>query len=154
MMLRAAARSRQQQLSADFRPVPDSLRLRGDVVKIKQIMHHLISNAIKFTPDGGRIDVSGDLVDGADFGLQGRALRVSVRDTGKGLTADELACVFGLFYQSESPLTRTQGGTGLGLPIAKEFIRLHGGRIWAESAGPGRGCVFTFVIPTQSCEPS
>ena len=151
LLLQAAARNRKQKLTTDFHSVPDRLRIRADLVKIKQIMHHLISNAIKFTQEGGQIEVSGRIVEGSEFGLPGRCLRVEVKDNGRGLEPEEKARVFDLFYQADSTLARAHGGTGLGLPIVKEFIKLHGGRTWVESGGPGRGCVFTFVIPAEPC---
>lgn len=154
LLLQAAARNRKQKLTADFHSVPDRLRIKADLVKIKQIVHHLISNAIKFTQEGGQIELKGGLADGREFGITGQCLRVSVKDNGRGLEPEEMARVFDLFYQTDSTLARAHGGTGLGLAIVQEFIRLHKGRIWTESGGPGRGSIFTFVIPAEPCEPA
>ncbi len=110
-----------------------------DDVKLKQIMFNLLSNAARFTPDGGAIQV--------DVGKVEEGLSVSVSDTGIGLSAKDIERVFGVFEQVDSSYERHQKGTGLGLALVQRLVELHGGRVWAESDGPGQGSIFTFVIP-------
>jgi signal transduction histidine kinase len=108
-----------------------------DSEKIKQVLRNLLNNAIKFSPQGGIIDVQIHDVDGF--------VRVSVLDQGPGVPPDELEAVFDKFVQSSKTKTGA-GGTGLGLAICREIITAHKGRIWAENR-PGGGAVFSFEIP-------
>jgi signal transduction histidine kinase len=112
--------------------------VQADWSKITIVMNNLLTNAIKFTPDGGRIRVTAESHDGEAW--------VSVVNSGMGIPAADLERIFERFYQAEDHLTRSQGGMGLGLPIAKAIVELHGGRIWAESV-PGKGSRFTFALP-------
>lgn len=112
--------------------------VRADLEKISIVLNNLLNNAIKFTPAGGRIQVA--------VRLQTGIVAVSIADTGIGIPQNELERIFNQFYQVESPLTRREGGMGLGLSIARGIVELHGGRIWAESV-PGRGSRFTFTLP-------
>jgi two-component system phosphate regulon sensor histidine kinase PhoR len=114
----------------------DLPQVRVDSGRIEQVLINLIHNAVKFTPEGGEIVVSAGLLDGM--------LRVSVRDTGVGITADELPRVFERFYKSDA--ARRSAGSGLGLAIAKHIVQAHGGTIWAAST-PGHGATFSFTIP-------
>jgi PAS domain S-box-containing protein len=111
----------------------------ADELKLKQIMFNLLSNAVKFTPDGGSIHV--------EACKQEDRFVVSVSDTGIGLARDDCDRVFGSFERADSPYVRQQQGTGLGLPLTRGLVELHGGRIWVESEGEGKGCLFTFEIP-------
>jgi len=131
----ALARSLEIDISMPIAP----LSVRADREKIDIVLNNLLNNAIKFTPPGGRIQVT--------MRPQTGAVAVSVIDTGIGIPADELAHIFERFHQVASHLTRCEGGMGLGLPIAQGIIELHGGRIWAESV-KGRGSRFTFTLPT------
>ncbi len=108
-----------------------------DSEKIKQVLRNLLNNAIKFSPQGGIIDVQIHNVDGF--------VRVSVLDQGPGVPHDELEAVFDKFVQSSKTKTGA-GGTGLGLAICREIVAAHKGRIWAENR-PGGGAVFSFEIP-------
>ncbi len=108
-----------------------------DVEKIKQVLRNLLDNAIKFSPEGGTIDVAVCRV--------ASSVRVSVCDQGPGIPQDELEAVFDKFVQSSKTKTGA-GGTGLGLAICHEIIAAHKGRIWAESRPEG-GAVFSFEIP-------
>jgi two-component system, OmpR family, phosphate regulon sensor histidine kinase PhoR len=119
---------------ADLPPV------HADAEKIGQVLINLLHNAIKFTPSGGRVDVSATPEDGR--------VRFSVRDTGAGLAQEELERVFERFYKGER--SRAGGGTGLGLAIAKHIVQAHGGAIAAESDGPGRGATFGFTLPVAA----
>jgi len=111
-----------------------------DIDKIKQVLRNLLDNAIKFSPEGGTIDVAVCRV--------ASSVRVSVRDQGPGIPQDELETVFDKFIQSSKTKTGA-GGTGLGLAICHEIVAAHKGRIWAEN-GPEGGTVFSFEIPLST----
>jgi two-component system phosphate regulon sensor histidine kinase PhoR len=110
-----------------------------DEGRIEQVLVNLIHNAIKFTPPGGRIDVTAK--------VDGDMLVVSVSDSGVGISADDLPRVFERFYKADR--ARAGGGTGLGLAIAKHVVEAHGGQIWVESA-EGKGSTFSFTLPLAS----
>jgi len=105
--------------------------------QLQQLVIILVHNAIKFTPPGGQIVV--------DVDQPASEVLVRVRDTGEGIPAEELERLFERFYKADK--SRASGGTGLGLAIAKHLVQLHGGRIWAESPGPGHGSTFTVALP-------
>jgi signal transduction histidine kinase len=107
----------------------------ADQRKVKQIVLNLVANAVKFTPDGGRVDVSARQVDDA--------VEVSVRDNGIGIAPDDQARIFEEFARARST---AHEGTGLGLTLTQKFVALHGGRISLESA-LGEGSSFTFTLP-------
>ncbi len=117
--------------------------INADPVRFKQIMYNLLSNAIKFTPDGGRVDVEAMSVN--------EMIQVSVKDTGIGIAEEDKKKVFEEFVQIDSSYSRQYAGTGLGLPLTKKLIELHGGKIWLESE-PQKGSTFTFILPLQSKE--
>ncbi len=110
-----------------------------------QVVTNLVSNAVKYSPRGGPIEISTAARDGV--------VGVAVRDSGVGIPADQLERVFEPYTRLEHEATRTVGGTGLGLPIVREILRLHGGRVWVESA-PGQGSTFHFTVPLASAEPA
>jgi len=112
--------------------------LAGDQDRLTQVMANLLSNAVKYSPKGGEIVVSSR--------REGNTVRVSVRDSGVGIPAHALDRVFERYARLEEESTRNVSGTGLGLPIVKEIIRLHGGRVWVESE-PGHGSTFYFTLP-------
>ncbi len=112
----------------------------ADERKFKQILLNLLTNAVKFTPDGGRVEVSARR-DADD-------IVVAVHDTGIGIAAEDQAAVFEEFRQVGRHYTNKQEGTGLGLALTRKFVELHGGRIWLESE-PGKGSTFTFTIPIK-----
>ena len=115
-----------------------------DARKIKQVIFHLLSNAVKFTPQGGEITLS------ADLAHEDQELRVTVADNGAGFTPQEGKELFQAFYQADSTLSRQYEGTGLGLALCRRLVELHGGRIWAASQGRNQGSAFTFAIPLQA----
>jgi PAS domain S-box-containing protein len=117
-------------------------QLLGDPKRLRQVLTNLISNASKFT-EKGDIVVSVSL---ASVPPEPLKLRFSVRDTGLGMTAAQLACLFQPFVQTDASISRKFGGTGLGLSISRELVELMGGRIWAQSE-PGRGSTFSFELP-------
>jgi signal transduction histidine kinase len=125
--------------------VPPGLPLvLGDRDKIRQVLLNLLGNAVKFTPEGGRIEVSADLASLVPDGP--RAVRVSVRDSGIGVPAEHQKRVFDPFFQVDNSSTREYGGTGLGLSIVKRLVEAHGGVVWVESEA-GKGATFSFTIP-------
>jgi signal transduction histidine kinase len=120
--------------------VSDDIPLaRGDAGRITQCLMNLVGNAVKFTQQG-RIEVAVDCRDGV--------LHYRVIDTGTGIPADRLETVFAEFRQADATIAGQFGGTGLGLSITKQFVELHGGRIWAES-DLGKGSTFSFTIPLR-----
>ena len=112
--------------------------VRGDPGRLQQIIWNLVSNAIKFTPSGGRVEVR--------LTPEGSAVEISVRDTGKGITAEQLPHVFSRFGAAHAS-TQSHGGMGLGLSIVRHLVELHGGTVRAESPGPGQGATFTVTLP-------
>jgi CheY-like chemotaxis protein len=119
--------------------------VRGDDLRLAQVLTNLMGNAIKFTPEKGRITLSASL-DGEEEGLC--TLRFQVEDTGIGITEEQKLKLFNAFQQAESGTTRKYGGTGLGLAISKGIVEMMGGKIWADSK-PGQGSVFGFTIRAQ-----
>ena len=111
----------------------------GDPARLQQVMWNLLSNAIKFTPKRGRVQVLLERVNSH--------LEVTVSDTGIGIPPDFLPYVFDRFSQKDTSTARRYGGLGLGLAIAKQLIELHGGRLYAKSAGEGRGASFIINLP-------
>jgi len=120
----------------------------GDSDRFIQVLTNLISNAAKFTPEGGRISVKVRTVEKSESNGSGGMVRVDVSDTGIGISKSNLEVVFEKFAQVGDTLTAKPQGTGLGLPICKEIVEHYGGRIWVESE-VGRGSTFSFVIPTS-----
>ena len=116
----------------------------GDSARLQQIVGNFISNAIKFTPEYGRIDVALRAADGF--------ARIEVTDTGKGIDPDFLPHLFERFRQEDASAARQHGGMGLGLALVKQLTELHGGRVHASSPGPGRGATFTVELPLVASE--
>ena len=137
---RSLLRGRNLYLRTD---IPDSLPfVYADPTRIRQVLLNLLNNAARFTEEGG-------------ITVKARALpqdvEISVEDTGIGMPSEQLQNVFTEFYQVDSSLRRRYGGTGLGLSICKQFVTLHGGRIWAESnLGQGSRFVFTLPLPSKT----
>ena len=114
-------------------------RAVGDRLRLRQVVYNLLENAVNFTPAGGRVDVT--LEDDT------AALQIQVRDTGVGFAPDFVPKLFSRFQSRGRGSTRLGGGLGLGLALAKELVELHGGRITADSPGPGLGAAFTVTLP-------
>ena len=117
----------------------DTVWLEADPTRVAQVISNLLTNAAKYTPEGGHIEVAA-LQDGRD-------VIVRVTDTGVGIPCDMLSEVFEMFTQVNGTLERSQGGLGIGLAIAKRLVELHGGTITAESPGKGAGSTFTVRLP-------
>lgn len=133
--LRAEADRKQQTITLHADDVPPTL---GHGRRLEQVAVNLISNAVKYTPAGGHIDVIVREEDGF--------LALQVRDTGIGIAVDDQRRIFDKFYRVESDQTEQIGGSGLGLTIVKAIVERHAGRVWVESQ-PGRGSTFTVLLP-------
>ena len=132
--------------------IPESLpAIYGDQEKIEQILTNLIGNAIKFTPDGGKILISVKPPSHDQPGGYGNMVAISVKDTGIGIPAEHLNAIFEKFHQVESSLHRSVSGTGLGLAITKGLVEAHQGKILVESE-LGKGSTFTFTLPVSQGE--
>ncbi len=118
-------------------PIGDSLLVNADSRRVLQVLGNLLSNALKFTPEGGTINCAAQ--------RDGEFVRFSVIDTGPGIPADELPMLFDRFYQTRGNEQKRKG-LGLGLSICKGLVAAHGGRIWVESL-PGVGAAFNFTLP-------
>lgn len=110
-----------------------------DAMRMRQVLHNLLSNALRHTPRGGAISVSAV--------AEGPSLVIAVRDTGDGLEPEQLGAVFDRFYRTDKSRSRDTGGTGLGLAIVSALVAAHGGTVVANSAGHGTGCTFTIRLP-------
>jgi len=115
------------------------LRVDADAARLQQIFTNLLSNGVKFTPAGGRVDV--------EVRRRGNDVVVTVRDTGRGIPAEFLPYVFDRFRQADGGITRTKGGLGLGLAIVRHLVELHGGTVAVESAGENQGASFSVTFP-------
>lgn len=113
--------------------------VQADAVKLRRVITNLLGNAVKFTPQKGGVKITGEEVSGQ--------VLIRVVDSGLGIAKENLEKVFEKFYQVDNTYTRTAGGLGLGLTIAREIIEAHGGKMWAESDGLGKGSRFCFTLP-------
>jgi signal transduction histidine kinase len=167
-MVREKALAHGIRLSVEADGIPEIIS--ADERKLKQIFYNLLSNAVKFTPEGGEIRMTANTI--SDFGLRTSDLEkdgggpadnsasrnpqpgivVSVADTGIGLRPEDLERIFKPFEQADNSASRRYQGTGLGLSLTRRLAELHAGRIWAESAGEGKGSVFHFVLPLPPLE--
>jgi signal transduction histidine kinase/CheY-like chemotaxis protein len=132
--------------------------IRGDPDRMRQVLVNVLGNAIKFTPQGGQVEISGQCLTageqppppGPELATTSDWLLVSVTDTGMGIAAEELDRVFEKFYQIEGTADRSSESSGLGLSIAQGIVEAHGGLIWAQSAGENQGSTFTFALPVPA----
>jgi two-component system cell cycle sensor histidine kinase PleC len=142
-LVRAKADEAGLSLRAALPPLPD---VEADYRALKQIMLNLLSNAVKFTPRGGQVTVEAE--------RRGDGLRVSVADTGIGISEEDLQRLARPFEQAESQLVKTQQGSGLGLALTKSLVELHGGRLELSSQ-PGVGTRVSFTLPlSAAAEPT
>jgi len=117
---------------------PEEITITADARRVRQVAFNLLSNAVKFTPADGRVDVSAHLDDGR--------VEIAVADTGPGIAAEDVDTIFEEFEQASDG--KQEEGTGLGLPLSRKLVELHGGRLWVESE-PGRGSTFRFTLPVR-----
>ena len=135
--VRLAAEAKGVSLTFTCSAVPDLVG--GDVLRLQQVVANLVSNAVKFTPAGGQVDVR--------LSSAGSEAEIQVADTGQGIAPEFLPHIFERFTQADMSTTRRLGGVGLGLSIVKALVELHGGTVRADSPGLGRGATFTVRIP-------
>ena len=117
----------------------------ADSGRMQQVLWNLVSNAVKFTPSGGLVEVA--------LWREGEQMAIRVRDNGPGIHADFLPHVFDRFRQADTSTTRQHGGLGLGLSIVRQLVELHGGTVAVDSAGEGQGASFTVRLPLQPALP-
>jgi two-component system CheB/CheR fusion protein len=123
-------------LAADL---PD---IEADELKVKEIIYNLLSNAVKFTPEGGKIGIRAKLA--------GEAVEVEVWDTGVGIARENMEKIFEGFFRVDTPYSRVTEGTGLGLPLSKKMVELHGGKFFVKSKGLNQGTLVRFILPIKS----
>jgi signal transduction histidine kinase len=133
-----AERAKQAGIELGLKTEPEEITITADERRVRQIVFNLVSNAVKFTPSEGRVDISAH--------LENDHVEVAVADTGPGISAAELETIFEEFEQTAEG--KQVEGTGLGLPLSRKLVELHGGRLWAESE-PGRGSTFLFTLPVK-----
>ncbi|HJX89380.1 MAG TPA: ATP-binding protein [Pyrinomonadaceae bacterium] len=135
--LRPTADAKGIGLRMEFAPV--SCLVRGDANRLRQVIWNLLSNAIKFTPKRGHVTITLDCIESL--------ARLTVRDTGEGISAEFLPYVFDRFRQAEGSISRKQGGLGLGLAVVRHLVELHGGNVSANSEGLDKGSTFQVELP-------
>jgi signal transduction histidine kinase len=138
--LRVVAQEKDVHLEPDV--INPSLTVWADPDKVTQVLMNLIGNAVKFSPADARVDVTA-WQNGHGW------VWVSVRDRGPGIAREELDKIFEEFYQVRKPGEQKTVGAGLGLPISKKLVELHGGSMWVESE-PGKGSTFSFTLPAAA----
>ena len=151
-VINEVTQSMHQQSSDDERPVtfeiniPDELpSVYGDIERVRQIFSNLVDNAYKYSPENSKITIN--------LSVSDDTIQTDIFDEGIGIFPDEHELVFNRFYRGENHLVMATAGTGLGLPIVKELVEMHNGRIWVTSSGvPGEGSVFSFVLPIYNPE--
>jgi PAS domain S-box-containing protein len=135
--IRPAAETKSIRLQTTLDPAAGPIS--GDADRLQQIVWNLLTNAVKFTPKGGKIQVKVQRVDSH--------VEIVVSDSGVGISKDFLPYVFDRFRQADASITRTQGGLGLGLSIVHQLVDLHGGSVSVHSDGEGKGATFTIILP-------
>ena len=140
-LLIVAESARAQQVEIDMREPDDPLPASVDAVRIEQIVTNILTNAIKYTPEGGRVNV--------DLGRDDGHATIRVRDNGVGIDPRRIAVIFELFAQAENAIGRAQGGMGVGLALVRNLVELHGGSVEAKSDGIGKGSEFVVRLPLE-----
>ena len=132
--------ARHHRLTVDM---PDSgLSVQGDATRLAQVLQNLLTNAAKYTPEGGLIEIK--------VWQEGSQLYTSVRDNGTGLSAQALTQIFELFSQGDAQTAARESGLGIGLTLARSLVEMHGGTLTAASAGLGSGATFSFFLPNAA----
>ena len=138
---RLAPQTESKRISLDLDLSPDLPPVLADEDRAIQILTNLTGNALQYTPEGGRVDISAKRLN--------NEIQISIHDTGVGIPAEHISRIFDRFYRVDKSRSRASGGgSGIGLTIARALVEAHGGRIWAESAGNRQGSTFTFTLPT------
>lgn len=138
---------RSRGITLDVSVAPPDLHLRADAHRLEQALQNIAANAIRHTPEGGRIELRADTE-----GVSDGRVRVTVRDTGPGIPEEYLPHVFDRFYKGDPSRTSRQSGSGLGLSIVRAIVQRHGGSVTAANAGGG-GAVFEMVLPAAPADP-
>jgi len=133
-------RSGQKNITLDLQIAPHLPIINVDPGRLMQVLNNLVDNALRYTPEGGRVLLFAQMV--------GEKLEMRVQDSGSGVAADELERIFDRFYRSDPSRQRDEGGSGLGLAIARAIVEKHAGRIWAESK-PGEGTTIVIQLPVE-----
>ena len=152
--------AKEKNLTISYKPLTESVEVYADSNRIEQVLTNLVSNAIKFTPEAGNIEITSKIINARELqydqsfeedikNLQGNYLQVCVEDHGIGIERKDLNHVFDKFAQIENSLSRQVGGSGLGLPIARQLMESHNGAIWCDSE-INKGSKFYFVIPVAN----
>jgi two-component system sensor histidine kinase BaeS len=118
----------------------EGLYVRVDTDRLGEVLANLLANALRHTPTGGTVTLTAERV--------GDDVVLTVEDTGDGLAAEDLERVFERFYRADSSRSRDQGGSGIGLAIARSLVEAHEGRLWAESLGKAQGARFACQLPS------
>jgi signal transduction histidine kinase len=158
LMIKEKALRRSIKISSGLNGIPE--KIPADERSLKQILYNLLSNAIKFTPNHGKIRLETKLTDGSYLSRRPTQktpsdndkrpfILISIKDSGIGITADNLLRIFSPFEQVDNSVSRKFEGTGLGLSISRQLVEMHGGKIWAESQGEGQGSMFNFILPAD-----
>ena len=134
----AQAKANAKEIALTWKVTDGLPRVKIDSYRIRQVLNNLLQNAIAHTGKGGRIEVTGE--------LRADKIAISVTDNGEGISKEDLPNIFERFYRVDKSRTRSTGGSGLGLTIAKRFVEAHGGKISVKSE-PGKGSMFTFTLP-------
>lgn len=138
-----APAAQDKQVTIDTRAADSLPNVMADPDRLAQVLDNLLSNALRYTPRNGRIQLSATPV---GDGRGGNAIQFAVQDSGPGIAKEDLPRVFNRFYRADKSRQRLEGGSGLGLAIARSIVEQHNGRIWVTSS-PGQGTTFTFTIP-------
>ncbi|MFZ1396795.1 MAG: ATP-binding protein, partial [Candidatus Promineifilaceae bacterium] len=115
--------------------------IQADAARLRQSVHNLVDNALRHTPAGGHILLQVEQM--------GSALQIRVKDSGEGMTPQQLNRVFDRFYRADPSRSRESGGSGLGLAIVRAIVKAHGGEVTAVSPGPNQGSIFSLTLPLR-----
>jgi signal transduction histidine kinase len=148
-----APRSPRHSLRTSFPPPSIFPTIDGDADQLRRALFNLVENAVKYSPNGGEVLITGEVDPHRDRAGRPEAILLRVIDHGVGIRPGDEERIFDRFHRSDSRLSRTTAGVGLGLYITRSIVEAHGGHIWATSAGPGLGSLFTLLLPIrQSAE--
>ncbi len=135
------------KVTAEIGDIPQTIR--ADERKLKQVLYNLLANAVKFSPEGGEIQLRAEPDQDVDEKSKAGFIRISISDNGVGIVPDDLERIFGAFERANPAINTKYRGTGLGLYLSRQIVELHGGHLWAESNGEGVGSTFVFIIPSS-----